>query len=99
MSTIRNKLRNNPAYITTDQSTNIYWLDEPTNKITLNIDLNIDETISRYHTSFWQRLGQMWIHYFSIFLVCAYLMEKIKHYIFSKQIIRAWEIIPWKKIY
>lgn len=26
-------------------------------------------------------------------------MEKLKSYIFSRQMIRAWEIIPWKKIY
>lgn len=99
VGSIRKKLHNNPAYISNEQFATAYWNPEPSNNIILNIDIKIDETISRYHTSFWQRLGQIWIHYFSIFLVCAYAIEKLKHYVFSKQLIRAWEIIPWKKIY
>lgn len=99
MATIRKKLRNNPAYMTVSKSPITYWNRIPANDIVLNIDLHIDEVESRYHTSFWQRLGQIWIYYLSIFLVCAYLMEKLKTYMFSRQMIRAWEIIPWKKIY
>lgn len=99
MSAIRKKLRNNPAYMSVGQTPVIQWNRIPSNEIVLNIDLHINEVAGRYHTSFWQRLGQVWIHYLSIFLVCAYLMEKLKSYIFSRQMIRAWEIIPWKKIY
>lgn len=99
MIAIRKKLKNNPAYMNVDQSPVTHWNRIPSSDIVLNIELNIDEVESRYHTSFWQRLGQIWIHYLSIFLVVAYLMEKLKSYIFSRQMIRAWEIIPWKKIY
>lgn len=96
---IRKKLRNNPAYMNVDPTPVMHWRRIPSSDIVLNIDLHIDEVTGRYHTTFWQRLGQVWIHYLSLFLVCAYLMEKLKSYIFSRQMIRAWEIIPWKKIY
>ncbi|XP_031623184.1 transmembrane protein 231 isoform X2 [Contarinia nasturtii] len=99
MVNIRKKLKNNPAYMTVDQMPVIHWNRIPSNDVTLNIDVHIDEMSGRYRTSFWQQLGQIWIIYLSIFLVCAYLMEKLKNYIFSRQMIRAWEIIPWKKIY
>lgn len=100
MNMIRKKLFNNPAHISNDQSApSITWNPEPSNNIFLNIDLRVDETISRYRTSFWQRLGQIWVHYFSLFLACAYAMEKLRQYVFSKQIVRAWEIVPWKKVY
>lgn len=99
MATIRKKLYNNPAYMTNDQSAVVYWNRKPYSDIVLNIHISIDETMCRYNTSYWQRLGQIWIHYLSIFLICAYVMEKIKSYMFSRQLIRAWEIIPWKKIY
>lgn len=99
IESIRSKLLNNPAYMTNAQSPIIRWHRQPSTEVILNINIRIDETITRYHTSYWQRLGQIWIHYLSIFLVCAYLMEKLKSYLFSRQAIRAWEIIPWKKIY
>lgn len=99
MNMIRKKLFNNPAHISNDQSASVTWSPEPSNNIVLNIELRIDEAISRYHTSFWQRLGQIWIHYFSLFLVCAYAMEKLRQYVFSRQLVRAWEIVPWKKVY
>lgn len=99
MSTIRKRLRNNPAYMSVEPNPTTYWKRIPSTDIVLNIDLNIDEMTGRYYTTFWQRFGQMWIYYLSLFLVCAYTMEKLKSYIFSRQMIRAWEIIPWKKIY
>lgn len=95
---IRRKLKNNPAFMAINPATT-YWRRRPTGDIVLTVSLSIDEVESRYHTSLWQRLGQIWIYYLSIFLVCAYGMEKLKSYIFSRQMIRAWEIIPWKKIY
>lgn len=98
IASIRRKLKNNPAFMTAIPSAT-YWNRRPTGDITMSIDLFIDEVESRYHTSVWQRLGQIWIYYLSIFLVCAYGMEKLKTYLFSRQMIRAWEIIPWKKIY
>lgn len=98
IATIRRKLKNNPAFMAANPTAS-YWNRRPTGDIVLNIDLFIDEVESRYHTSFWQRLGQIWIYYLSIFLVCAYGMEKLKSYLFSRQTIRAFEIIPWKKIY
>lgn len=98
ITSIRRKLKNNPAFMMANPSAT-YWQRRPTGDIVLTIDLFIDEVESRYHTSIWQRLGQIWIYYLSIFLVCAYGMEKLKTYLFSRQAIRSWEIIPWKKIY
>lgn len=98
IAAIRRKLKNNPAFMTANPAAT-YWHRRPTGDMKITINLFIDEVESRYHTSFWQRLGQIWIYYLSIFLVCAYSMEKLKSYIFSRQMIQAWEIIPWKKIY
>lgn len=99
LSVIRRKLHNNPAYLTNEQSPIVYWKRKPSNEIVVNVHISIDEQMTRYNMSYWQRLAQIWLHYLSIFLICAWLMDKLKSYMFSRQLIRAWEIIPWKKIY
>lgn len=98
LPSIRKRLHNNPAYMNFDAQT-LHWNRLQNDEITLIINLNVDELITRYHVSYWQNLGQIWIQYLSIFIVILYAIDKLKNYIFTEQIIKAWEIIPWKKIY
>lgn len=99
LSQIRRKLHNNPAYITNEQAPVVYWKRKPSNNVVLNVHITIDEQMGRYNMSYWQRVGQIWIHYVALLLIFAWCMDKLKSYMFSRQLIRAWEIIPWKKIY
>lgn len=99
LPTIRRTLQINPAYLTNDQAPIVYWHRKPSTDIIINVHITIDEQMSRYNMSYWQQHGQIWIHYLALFLVCAWAMDKLKSYMFSRQLIRAWEIIPWKKIY
>lgn len=98
LSAIRKRLINNPAYITTD-TPRVRWNRLNTNEIRLNVSLLVNESIARYNVSYWQRLGLIWIQYLSILFVCWKAIDKLMNYMFSQQMIKAWEIIPWKKIY
>lgn len=98
LSAIRTRLTNNPAYVITD-TPKMRWNRFRANEIQLNVNLNINESIARYNVSYWQRLGLIWIQYLSILIVCWKAIDKLKDYMFSQQMIKAWEIIPWKKIY
>lgn len=95
---IRKRLTNNPAYIVAD-TPKMHWNRLNANEIQLNVNLNVNESTARYNVSYWQRLGLIWIQYLSIFIVCWAAIDKLKNYMFSQQMIKAWEIIPWKKIY
>lgn len=97
-SNIQQRLTNNPAYITYEK-TSKSWNRHQNDITVLNIVLNVEEVMTRYHKTFWQRVGFIWIEYLSILIVFCYTLDKLKSYLFSEQIIRAWEIIPWKKLY
>lgn len=98
LSAIRKRLENNPAYVVIDTPT-MRWNRLNANEIIWNVNLNVNESITRYNISYWQRLGLIWIQYLSILFVCWKAIDKLKNYMFSEQMIKAWEIIPWKKIY
>lgn len=98
LPTIRKRLTNNPAYVIAN-TPKIQWNRFIANEIQLNVNLNVNESITRYNVSYWQHLGLIWIQYLSILVVCWKALDKLKDYMFSHQLIKAWEIIPWKKIY
>lgn len=98
LEVIQRKLVNNPGYMLFEK-TNTFWSRQQQNKVIVNIVLNIGETMNLYHTTFWQKLGKIWIQYLSIFVVFYYAMDMLKYYMFTRQKIRAWELVPWKKFY
>lgn len=99
LSTIRKHLANNPAYLVAHPSPVIHFNRLRPKGITVTINLDVVETITRYNVSYWQRLGTIWIQYLSIFIVLWKLIGVLKDYLFTNQLIHAWEIIPWKKMY
>lgn len=99
LKTIRKHLVNNPAYMIVESSPTVHVNRLQSKGITITIDMDIVETISRYNSSFWQRLGTIWIQYLSIFIIIWKLIDITKDYIFTHQLVNAWEIIPWKKMY
>lgn len=98
LSNIQKRLSSNPAYISYEKMSKS-WNRRQNDLIILNIILNIEEISTRYHKTFWQRLGFIWIEYLSILIIFCYAIDIMKTHIFTEQIIKAWEIIPWKKLY
>lgn len=98
LSVIRTRLSNNPAFVVSG-TPKMRWNRLSANEIQVNVKLNVNESITRYNVSYWQRLGLIWIQYLSILIVCWKAIDKLKEYMFSQQMIKAWEVIPWKKIY
>lgn len=98
--TLRKRLTNNPAYLTHNSLPVIQFDHQWTTKtISITVNIEINETTTRYNVSYWQRFGLIWIQYFSIFIIIWKLMDKMKNYMFSHRIVNAWEMIPWKKLY
>ncbi|XP_053959631.1 uncharacterized protein LOC128864138 [Anastrepha ludens] len=92
------QLKANPAYFKLSvQET--YFRHEQDNILRIQLDLDVLQVSARYHLSVWERLGQFWLYFASFFGISFYVMNKIKDYLFGQHIIRAWEVIPWKKLY
>uniref|UniRef100_A0A0A1WHE1 Transmembrane protein 231 n=1 Tax=Zeugodacus cucurbitae TaxID=28588 RepID=A0A0A1WHE1_ZEUCU len=92
------QLKRNPAYFQlSEQET--YFRREPGNTLRIQLDLDVLQVPARYHLSVWERLGQFWLYFASFFGISFYIMNKVKDYLFGQHIIRAWEVIPWKKLY
>lgn len=96
--TIRRQIVNNPGYLLFEKS-NVFWNRHQENKIIINVIVHIRESKSIYHSTFWQKLGRLWLQYLSIFIVFWYCADKLKNYMFTNQKIKAWELVPWKKMY
>ena len=98
LENIRTKLARNPAYFEFETKS-MHWNHQQSNSIIVNVVVHNNEAMTSYHLTFWQKCGQMWIHYLSIALIFLYAVDRLKHYMFTRQIIRAWELVPWKKVY
>lgn len=97
---VRRKLTNNPGYLqfgqTVHQHSSYGQID---GGIRVHVRVDVNEIGARYHTTFWQKALQIWMQYLSV--LCAFIVAvgQIKEYMFGRQIIRAWEVVPWKKLY
>ncbi|XP_036328611.1 uncharacterized protein LOC118740950 [Rhagoletis pomonella] len=92
------QLKANPAYFQLSEQ-DTYFQHEPGKTLRVQLDLDVLQVPARYHLSVWERLGQFWLYFASFFGISFYVMNKIKDYLFGRHIIRAWEVIPWKKLY
>lgn len=95
---INKKLSSNVGFIRFE-TTNTQWDRSFDDKIIINLCVDIGEIHSRFHTTFWQKLILFWTEYLAILVILIYISNRLKFYMFSRQWLRAWEIIPWKKIY
>uniref|UniRef100_A0A1A9V5S1 Transmembrane protein 231 n=1 Tax=Glossina austeni TaxID=7395 RepID=A0A1A9V5S1_GLOAU len=76
-----------------------YETRPPEDGLSVQLNLDIGQASVRYYLSIWERLSQFWLYFASFFGLSFYLMNKLKDYLFGKHILRAWEIMPWKKLY
>lgn len=98
IESINKKLSGNVGFIKFEK-TNTIWDRSIDDKIRINLCVDIGEIKSRFHTTFWQKLILFWTEYLAVLLVFVFIFNKLKFYMFSRQLLRAWQIIPWKKIY
>ncbi|XP_058056383.1 transmembrane protein 231 [Anopheles bellator] len=93
----------NPTYFAFDATQHTWELDDSG---TINIVLFVSiggpdsrKTALLYTTSLWQRMHQFWTGYFPLLLVCLWIADKLKMYLFEKFYLRAVEVLPWKEKY
>ncbi|XP_037953404.1 uncharacterized protein LOC119683672 [Teleopsis dalmanni] len=98
IESILDELKINPGFFQLSLE-ETYVRPEPNPHLRIQVDIKISQVPVRYHLSIWERLGQFWLYFASFFGISFYVLNKIKDYLFSHQIIRSWEIIPWKKLY
>lgn len=98
ITAIHKKLTSNVGFIQYER-TNTIWDRGSDDKVTINLCVDIGEMKTRFHTTFWQKLISFWTEYLAVLVVLVFGFNKLKLYMFSRQLLRAWEIIPWKKIY
>lgn len=53
----------------------------------------------RFETPVWHKIFQVWIKFISLYVLFFCAAKKLKDYAYGHYWIRAWEVIPWKKIY
>lgn len=93
------KLRQNVGYLQFEQK-DLHWnMNGGDGKIRITLNIDIGEMAARYRTSFWQNVSHIWMQYVSLLIVFVFLIDKLKSWMFGRQMIRAWETIPWKKLY
>lgn len=98
VTAIHKKLTSNVGFIKFEK-TNTIWDRSTDDKVRINLCVDIGEVKTRFHTTFWQKLILFWTEYLAVLVVFVVLLNKLKWYMFTRQFLRAWEIIPWKKIY
>lgn len=93
------KLRQNVGYLQFEQKY-VHWnTNGGDGKILITLNVDIGEMAARYRTSFWQNVSNIWMQYVSVMIVFVFLIDKLKSWMFGRQMVRAWETIPWKKLY
>lgn len=98
MNSIEKKLRQNPGYLMFEKQ-NLEWNIRNDKRITITVRIEIGEVATRFQTSFWQYFAHIWMQYLSVFIVFVYFIDKLKSFMFGRQFVRAWETVPWKKLY
>lgn len=93
------KLRQNVGYLQFEQKDVNWNANGGDGKILVTLNVDIGEMKARYRTSFWQNISHIWMQYVSVLIVFVFLIDKLKSWMFGRQMIRAWETIPWKKLY
>lgn len=92
-------LANNPGYLQFGKTVQQSSHGHIDNGILVTVRVDVNEIGARYHTTFWQKALQIWIQYLSVLCAFVVAVGQIKEYMFGRQIIRAWEVVPWKKLY
>lgn len=98
IATINKKLTSNVGFIRFKE-TNTQFDRSVDDKLIINMCVDIGEMKTRFHKTFWQKLILFWTEYLAVLVIFIYCINKLKFYMFNRQLLRAWEIIPWKKIY
>lgn len=98
ITSIQQKLTRNVGFIKYEK-TNTVWDRSSEDKVTINLSVDIGEIKTRFHTTVWQKAMSFLTEYLAVLVVFVFCFSKLKCYLFSRQVLRAWEIIPWKKVY
>lgn len=74
-------------------------MDPQLDENTLHFIFRVPELMIRYETPIVHKVLIIWIKFISIYVVFFLLASKLKDVAYGRYFIRAWEVIPWKKLY
>ncbi|XP_063697664.1 transmembrane protein 231 [Culicoides brevitarsis] len=94
---IMEKLFLNPVYLKFQEETSKVTKSR-TESFTMDLTVDVEEIMLRYHYTLWQIVNRIWIQYLAVFVIFYICGEKIKDYLFRNQYLAAWEVVPWKKL-
>ena len=79
-------------YYTAYQARRATWRNgiAGTNKLTVNITMNIPRQSIRFIPGFWQEFKWGWIQYLSALLPFVFVFNRIKEFVFRHQLVRTW---------
>lgn len=94
---IQNRIQRNPGYFHFERVNS--FLDPDLDSNTLTFHLKVPELMIRYEIPVWQKMFQLWVKFVSLYIIFYWAAQKVKNFAYGKYWVRAWEVIPWKKIY
>lgn len=97
--TLLQQLKKNPGYFEVKLIEKDFERGPAVDGLNVQWDVRISQIGIRYRLGVWERLAQFWLYFASFFGLSFCIVNRIKDYLFSKHIIRSWEIAPWKKLY
>lgn len=95
---IKETLQSNVGYFEFHDTSTAYH-NSNDEQFTITVNIQVPDATIRYHKTPWQKLHEVWTQYFSLLIIFLWVADKLKNYLFSRQHLRAWEIIPWQKMY
>lgn len=83
-------------YYTAYQARRATWRNgiAGTNKLTVNITMNIPQQSIRFIPGFWQEFKWGWIQYLSALLPFVFVFNRIKEFVFRHHFVRTWIEMP-----
>lgn len=93
---LRAEMMKNPIFFEFKELSKI-TLPSSEDKVTINLDLNINEVSVRYNYTLWQKVSSIWIQYIAIFVIFYKIALKLVEFVFNNQCLITWKVEPWKK--
>lgn len=87
------------AFLVTTHASNLYasFNTGKESEFAVSLQLRYPEHLLYYKPSFWQMLKWAWIQYFVLYIVVAWIAEKLKQYVYNNRLLLCYEEFPFKE--
>lgn len=94
---IYRRIDRNPGYFQFEPTAS--FRDPQLEEDTLQFVFTVPELMVRFETPIVHKVLIFWVKFVSLYVVFHLLCGKVKDVAYGRYFIRAWEVIPWKKLY